>query len=407
MSKNENTRRGDDSFDITNPSSCPLRENQQNKTNYSDSNRCVGFQVDFGKRNQGMFNSISIDMNQHKNIGPTFQVLAEMGAQASGQQVAQQSQSLYNFYRTRSYTCQVQSLGNVMIQPTMYFNLTNVPMFYGPYFIINVSHSITNRGFNTQFEGVRMPKYSLSPPDKLVASVNKKILQTYRKAQKQIESKTPTGKTNNTIVLSNLTNIKQGDTERCQSMTKYPNKEFINLVRNSVNANTIKEYLNSKTNLTSNMNLFIYGVATLNKSIRENVYNNNLIDLPTNKEVRPSDRAQYFNAQTCIENTEMILPIASFNSVNDCLEYMISTYNPQRNILDSLVTEIEKTSVTGALEKALTTLYMGRIYEIDPIDGTATQMISIVNTKKDNNTEYKKTYDTWLGIFKSVVERES
>ncbi len=407
MSKNENTRRGDDSFDITNPSSCPLRENQQNKINYSDSNRCVGFQVDFGKRNQGMFNSISIDMNQHKNIGPTFQVLAEMGAQASGQQVAQQSQSLYNFYRTRSYTCQVQSLGNVMIQPTMYFNLTNVPMFYGPYFIINVSHSITNRGFNTQFEGVRMPKYSLSPPDKLVASVNKKILQTYRKAQKQIESKTPTGKTNNTIVLSNLTNIKQGDTERCQSMTKYPNKEFINLVRNSVNANTIKEYLNSKTNLTSNMKLFIYGVATLNKSIRENVYNNNLIDLPTNKEVRPSDRAQYFNAQTCIENTEMILPIASFNSVNDCLEYMISTYNPQRNILDSLVTEIEKTSVTGALEKALTTLYMGRIYEIDPIDGTATQMISIVNTKKDNNTEYKKTYDTWLGIFKSVVERES
>ena len=127
--QNNTFRRGDDAFDITNPSQSPLRENQTNKKNYSDSNRCVGFQVDFGKRNQGVFNSVSIDMNQHKNIGPTFQVLADMGSQASGQQVAQQSQSLYNFYKTRSYTCQVQSLGNAMIQPTMYFNLTNVPLF--------------------------------------------------------------------------------------------------------------------------------------------------------------------------------------------------------------------------------------------------------------------------------------
>ena len=62
-------------------------------------------------------------MNQHKNIGPTFGVLEQLGAQASGQKVAQQTQSLYNFYKSRSYTCQVQSLGNVMIQPTMYFNL--------------------------------------------------------------------------------------------------------------------------------------------------------------------------------------------------------------------------------------------------------------------------------------------
>jgi len=406
MSKNENSRRGDDSFDITNPSNCPLRENQQNKTNYSDSNRCVGFQVDFGRRNQGMFNGISIDMDQHTMIGPTFQVVTDMGQQASGQKVAQQSQSLYNFYKTRSYTCQVQSMGNVMIQPTMYFNLTNVPMFYGPYMITNVSHSITNRGFNTQFQGTRMPKYSLSPPDKLVASVNREILDTYRKAQKQIEDNTPTGSTNNTITLSNLTNIKQGDTEKCQSMTKYPNKTFVNLVRNSVNANTIIEYVNSPTNeLTLQMKLFIYGVATLNKATRENVFNNNLIDLPTNKEIRPSTRSQYFNGQTCIENTEMILPIASFNSINDCLDYMISTYKPQTIILDSLITEIEKTSVTGVLEKALTTLYMGRIYELDPIDGTANQMISIVNTKKENNTEYKKAYDKWFGIFKSIVER--
>lgn len=405
LSKNENSRVGDDSFDITNPSSCPLRENQQNKTNYSDSNRCVGFQVDFGKRNQGIFKGVSLDMNTHKNIGPTFQVLAGLGSQASGQQATQQSQSFYNFYKSMSYTCQVESMGNVMIQPTMYFNLTNVPMFYGPYMIMNVSHIISNRGFNTQFEGIRMPKYSLAPPNKLVASINRKILDSYRKAQKEILDNTPTGSTNNTITLSSLTDIKQGSNEKCQSITKYPSKSFVNLTRGSVSANEILQKLNTDTTLSVTMKLFIYGITTMNKASRDNVFNNNLIDLVTNKEIKPSNRAQFFNSQTCIENSELILPIASFNSIDKCIDFVVSTYKPKEEFLKRLIEEIEKTSVTGALEKSLTALYMTQVYPLEPISGTPTQIVSIVNTNVDTDTEYKKVYDKWLGIFKSIVQR--
>lgn len=407
MGQNENVRRGDDSFDITNPSTCPLRENQENKTDYSDSNRCVGFQVDFGKRNQGVFNSVSIDMNQHRNIGPTFQVLAGLGQQASGQQVAQQSQSLYNFYKTRSYTCQVQTLGNAMIQPTMYFNLTNVPLFYGPYMIMNVAHSISNRGFNTTFSGVRIPKFALAPPDKLVMSVNKEILKSYTKKLRQIDTNLKTGGTKNVISLSDMTKIKQGSTEKCQSITAYDNKQFVDLVKTEVKAQDVINYLNSKTFSSSRVKTFIYGVATQNKSNREGCYNNNLIDIPTTKQVQPTNRSNYFNAQACIENGEIIMPIASFNTLNDCLDFMYSTFNSIGLIIDSMYNYIENdpttTVGTNVEAKTLAVLYMSQIYEIDRLDGTNSEVYNQVMDKVNSDTEYQNVYDKWLKLFTSVI----
>ena len=55
-------------------------------------------------------------------------------------------------------------MGNVMIQPTMYFQLKNVPLFEGAYWIIEVTHNITNNTVSTSFKGVRIPKDSLPDP---------------------------------------------------------------------------------------------------------------------------------------------------------------------------------------------------------------------------------------------------
>jgi hypothetical protein len=348
-------------------------------------------------------------MNQHKNIGPTFQVLAGLGQQASGQEVAQQSQSLYNFYRTRSYTCQVQSLGNVMIQPTMYFNLTNVPLFYGPYMIMNVSHSISNRGFNTNFSGVRIPKFALSPPDKLVMSVNKEILKSYAKKLRQIDTNLKTGGTTNTISTSDLGKIRQGSVEKCQSITSYDNKDFVDLVKTEVRAQEVIDYLNSKSFYSDKAKTFIYGVATLNKSLREDCYNNNLINLPTTRLVQPTNRANYFNAQSCIENGELIMPIASFNDVTDCLNYLHSTFNPIGIFMDRLYDYIEDdpltTPSTNVMAKTLAVTYMANIYEIDSLDGTTSEVYNEVNNKIVSDSEYKKEYEKWLALFTSVVSR--
>ena len=49
-------------------------------------------------------------------------------------------QSLYEVFLNRSYSCTVEALGNPMIQPLQYFELENVPMFYGSYLIRDVKN---------------------------------------------------------------------------------------------------------------------------------------------------------------------------------------------------------------------------------------------------------------------------
>jgi len=62
-------------------------------------------------------------------------------------------------------------MGNVMIQPTMYFYLKNIPMFKGTYWITEVSHSIKGNVINTSFVGTRIPYTSLpDPKDSFIAS---------------------------------------------------------------------------------------------------------------------------------------------------------------------------------------------------------------------------------------------
>jgi hypothetical protein len=173
-----------DSFMVSSTDRNPILRSE-NEENMPKTNKAVAFGVDFGIRGQGIFKGINIDMDQKRNTAPTFQILQDLGQQASGQPVSQQSMSLYNYYQTMSFVCSVSSMGNAMIQPTMYFELRHVPIFNGTYLIINVSHTITNREFNTQFEGVRIPIYTFQEEDKLVTSVNRSLVKSYRTKLKQ------------------------------------------------------------------------------------------------------------------------------------------------------------------------------------------------------------------------------
>jgi hypothetical protein len=67
-------------------------------------------------------------------------------------------------------------MGNVMIQPTMYFNLRHVPMFRGPYMVQAVEHVIDPGSFKTFFTGIRMPIYSLPLITKQIMSINQNLL---------------------------------------------------------------------------------------------------------------------------------------------------------------------------------------------------------------------------------------
>jgi hypothetical protein len=71
----------------------------------------------------------------------------------SNRGVATQNVSMFNLYKNLSYTATIRSMGNALIQPTMYFKLQHLPMFEGPYFITEVSHTISPGAFETVFLG--------------------------------------------------------------------------------------------------------------------------------------------------------------------------------------------------------------------------------------------------------------
>jgi hypothetical protein len=161
-----------DAFDLRRPSNNPNRESLVNKKDWYFSNRCVGFNVDFGTRNQSMFKTLILGQENTSNTSESFKINEMMADQAGGRSVSQQNVSLFQVYRNRSYTCTVMGMGNALIQPTMYFNLRHVPMFSGPYMILSVKHILNSGDFTTQFTGVRMPVFSLPTQNNSLASLN-------------------------------------------------------------------------------------------------------------------------------------------------------------------------------------------------------------------------------------------
>jgi hypothetical protein len=166
----------DDGFDLRRASESPLIEDQQGKTDWALSNKCVGFNVDIGLRNQNIFYSFSVSQDNGVATSEVINTYLNMVDQSSGRAIATQNVSLYNLYKQRSYKASVVCLGNALLQPTMYFNLRHVPMFNGPYMITDVSHSIQPGTFQTTFEGVRQGIYDLPAIDSFLQSINQNLI---------------------------------------------------------------------------------------------------------------------------------------------------------------------------------------------------------------------------------------
>jgi hypothetical protein len=195
----KNSRFRDDGFELRRASDNPLIENQQGKTDWALSNKCVGFNVDIGIRSQNIFYSFSVSQDSGKATSESINAQLNMVDQASGRNVATQNNSLYNFYKERSYQCTVVSLGNALLQPTMYFNLRHVPMFNGPYMITQVDHSIQPGNFQTTFTGIRQSVFDLPSIDNFLQQINQNLLTKIEELLKvnKDEVRTDTATTNN------------------------------------------------------------------------------------------------------------------------------------------------------------------------------------------------------------------
>lgn len=135
------------------------------------------FGVTYGLGRQGMFKEIQVSMDKPKvteqSIASTL-AIAEKGAKGSKSLQAFSTHDIFDTYSQHSYGCTVETMGNMQIMPMMYFQLNNIPLFKGGYFITKVEHSINSSGMKTTFTGTRVNKYQmiLSKNAKLVTGEN-------------------------------------------------------------------------------------------------------------------------------------------------------------------------------------------------------------------------------------------
>jgi hypothetical protein len=173
----QNSKYRSDAFEMRRASGNPLLSQLPfTQRDRALSNRCVGFNVDIGTRNQNIFYSFTVSQDNGNATSESINIQIDMSNQATGRAVATQNTGLYNYYKNRSYKATVTCLGNALLQPTMYFNLRHVPMFEGSYMITDVSHSIQSGSFQTTFDGVRQGFFDLPTIDSLLQSINQNLV---------------------------------------------------------------------------------------------------------------------------------------------------------------------------------------------------------------------------------------
>ena len=146
----------DDSFDIGEPTETP-------KEFLNPDKGVVSFKVRYGQEAQNHFQTLDIDQTEFKETQESLQIIDALTNPKTGSNPSQigKGNSMYDVYLTRSYNCSVKGLGNMSIQPLMYFTLENVPMFRGTYLITGVKHEVKPHNHTTTFTGMRQPKITV------------------------------------------------------------------------------------------------------------------------------------------------------------------------------------------------------------------------------------------------------
>jgi len=166
------------------------------------SNKVVAFEVSVGDQNQGIFKGVRLDQTSIRNTSESFSVLENMGRSESGAGTYNVDIGLFDIYRQASYSCEVSCMGNVMIQPTMFFYLKNIPMFRGSYWITEVSHNIQGNKINTTFKGSRIPYASLpDPKDSFFSSYRVYFDKLTNEAVAKVKQESELGTTNETQLI--------------------------------------------------------------------------------------------------------------------------------------------------------------------------------------------------------------
>ena len=356
-----------DSMDLTKPAQQTVSSSNVN-LDKEKSNVLVGFNVDFGIQHQNIFKDLSLDMSENKNTAETFKIQSQIANSASGDKVAQQSTSLYSIYRTRSYTCSVNSMGNVMIQPTMYFNLRHVPLFRGAYWIQEVSHDINDKEFKTDFKGIRMPIFSFPDPDSYTASINKSLVERIK------PDAIATGTTNwpmgagfkrDPDATLNNTPLKSTEQECKDNLNAaYSTYSGIPAETRIISGDDLKNKLSA---YTVNLKALLYGTAMRNPSNRRNgdnqeqisTFNYNIFGFDLKNKYGGSIATAYLNASyACVAIENITTPIVNFKSYKQCIEMANALYGTWIAIIPDVAALSTETTPERKTADALARFYI-------------------------------------------------
>jgi len=143
-------------------------------------NKAVCFTVDVGIQNQNVFKNIQLDQSEFRETQESLIVVDKLTSRDANKFSETIGNNLFNVYSRRSYTCKVETFGNLMIQPTMYFYLRYIPLFNGLYLITKVSHNLQGNSITTNFEGVRVPIFTFPIAENFIATLSKNVYSNYK-----------------------------------------------------------------------------------------------------------------------------------------------------------------------------------------------------------------------------------
>jgi hypothetical protein len=234
-----------------------------------------------------------------------------------------------------------------MIQPTMYFALRHVPLFYGPYWIMEVTHSVSETDFSTKFKGVRMRRYSLPKVDNLVASVNKNVLKAFKESQRKEMPNIET-EDEKTLEVDPKPTIQASEIE-CSGKTAYQSTQYVNLkptqITNNELLNIIKDKTQSKVITTLVLSIALTRPTnTINNTLIQS-NNCNVYGVYTNVKYNGSLDAK-ITGQICAKINGTSEPMSDFTTYSLSTDFIVAYYKniePMVSELNKINTNIDET----------------------------------------------------------------
>jgi len=133
------------------------------------------FGVAYSRQDNALWKNIRVGMDTHQVTEQSARALAQIAelGNSSKKKLVFYGQDIYSIYQAYSYIVTIEMMGNMQIQPLMYFQLMNVPMFRGTYMIIKVEHNISVGNMTTTFTGMKMSKVQKPFATSWFATINK------------------------------------------------------------------------------------------------------------------------------------------------------------------------------------------------------------------------------------------